>query len=173
MNRVVIGIVLASLLLCGCSRQQTPQPSSQPSAPTAKPAGGSSLAAAAAKVTDACSLVPAELAQKLVPGASTPQSEQFPKRCTLGNGKSALEITFDSGPGEAIKGAEFVPGIGEGGYLERLNPTSKGDAYLTVILGEDATGTNRNLHVEVSGHDGKEHKDDAIEVARAILARLH
>jgi len=31
--------------------------------------------------------------------------------------------------------------------------------------------TNRNLHVEVAGHDGKDHKDDAIGVAREILAR--
>jgi hypothetical protein len=135
--------------------------------------GGPSLAAAAAKVTDACSLAPADLAQKLVPGAFPPQREQFPLRCALGNGKSALGITIDTGPAEPVKGAEFIPGLAEGGYLERLDPASHGDTYLTVILGNDQNGTNRNLHVEVAGHDGKDHKDDAIAVARDILARLH
>jgi hypothetical protein len=135
--------------------------------------GGPSLAAAAAKVTDACSLAPAALVQKLVPGASPPQKEEFPRRCTFGNGKSALGITMDVGPAEPVKGAEFIPGLAEGGYLERLDPSSHGDTYLTVILGKDSNGTNRNLHVEVAGHDGKDHKDDAIAVARDILAHLH
>ena len=41
-----------------------------------------------------------------------------------------------------------------------------------VILGKDDTDINRNLHVEVAGHDGKDHKDDAIAVARDVLAHL-
>jgi hypothetical protein len=131
-----------------------------------------SLAAAVAKITDACSLMPGDLAQKLVPGASAPKSEQFPLRCTLSNGKSALAITFDTGPDEPVKGAEFISGLAGGGYLERLDPVSQGDAYLTVILGKDPNGTNRNLHVEVAGHDGKERREDAIAVAHEILARL-
>jgi hypothetical protein len=135
--------------------------------------GGRSVGGAAAKVTDACSLVPADLSPKLVPGASPPQREQFPLRCTLSNGKSALGITIDFGPAEPVKGAEFISGLAGGGYLERLDPSSHGDAYLTVILGEDTNGTNRNLHVEVAGHDGKDHRDDAIAVARDILAHLH
>jgi hypothetical protein len=28
------------------------------------------------------------------------------------------------------------------------------------------------MHVEVAGHDGKDHKDDAIAIARDILAHL-
>jgi len=41
------------------------------------------------------------------------------------------------------------------------------------VLGIDKNGTNHNLHVEVSGHDGKEHKDDAIGLAREVIAQLH
>jgi hypothetical protein len=67
-------------------------------------------------------------------------------------------------------GAEFIPGIAEGRYPEGLGLASHSDAYLTVILGKDPNGTNRNLHVEVAGHDGNDHKDDAIPVACAILS---
>jgi hypothetical protein len=190
MKSMSVLVLLASLSLPACSPEKASQPVGKPQPPAAEGAGDSSpsaaagaavaggagaaagAATAAAKVTDACSLVPADLAQRLVPGASPPQSEQFPLRCTLSNGKSALGITFDTGPDEPVKGAEFIPGLAGGGYLERLDPVSRGDAYLTVILGKDSNGTNRNLHVEVAGHDGKDHKDDAIAVAREILGRL-
>ncbi len=84
-----------------------------------------------------------------------------------------LEITIETGiivPVDPVNGAEFIPGLAEGGYLERLDPHSRGDTYLTVILGKDPKGL---LHVEVAGHDGKDHKEDAIAVAREILSRLH
>jgi hypothetical protein len=58
-------------------------------------------------------------------------------------------------------------------YAERLDPKTKGDVYLTIVLGNDDNGTNHNLHVEVSGHDGKDHKDDAIGLARQVLAQHH
>jgi hypothetical protein len=185
MKRVLTLVLLAGLLLPACGPSEKPQQGDKPQAPIAGGAGKSSpsavagagsaagAAAAAAKVTDACSLMPADLAQKLVPGASAPQSEQFPPRCTLSNGKSALGISIDTGPAEPVKGAEFISGLAGGGYLERLDPVSRGDAYLTVILGKDPNGTNRNFHVEVAGHDGKDHRDDAIAIAREILARLH
>ena len=172
MNRALIFVLFTSLLLSACSGKQAAQPAGQSPSPAGGGGGGQSLGAAAAKLTDACSLVPADLSQKLVPGASPPQSEQFPLRCTLSNGKSALGISFDTGPAEPVKGAEFISGLAGGGYLERLDPVSQGDAYLTVILGNDSNGTNRNLHVEVAGHDGKDHKDDAIAVARDVLAHL-
>jgi hypothetical protein len=80
---------------------------------------------------------------------------------------------MDTGPEDPIKGAEFIPELAQGGYIERLSPTSRGDVYLTVILGKDSNATNHNLHVEVAGWDGKDHKDDAIAIARDILAHLH
>jgi hypothetical protein len=39
-----------------------------------------------------------------------------------------------------------------------------------MILGKNPRGV---LHVEVAGHDGKDHKEDAIDVARDIIAHLH
>jgi len=116
--------------------------------------------------------MPADYVQKLIPGASAPTKERYPLRCTVRNDKSALEITFDTGPDEPIKGADFIAGLAKDAYLERLDPVSRGDVYLTVILGKDDTDINRNLHVEVAGHDGKDHKDDAIAVARDILSHL-
>ena len=170
MNRAVI-LVLFTLLLSSCSRMRTGKPVEQSQSPIDRGAAGPAFAAGAAKVTDMCSLMPADLVQRLVPGAAPPEREQFPPRCTVRNAKSALGITIDTGPAEPVKGAEFISGLAEGGYLERLDPVDRGDTYLTVILGQSG-GTNRNLHVEVAGHDGKDHKDDAIAVARDILAHL-
>src|SRR5689334_20567418 len=114
MNRTSIFALLTSLVMSACSHERASQHAGQSQSPTGGVVGGPSLAAAAAKVTDACSLAPADLTQKLVPGASPPQSEQFPRRCTLSNGKSALGITIDVGPAEPVKGAEFIPGLAEG-----------------------------------------------------------
>ena len=110
--------------------------------------------------------------EKLAPGAYAPTNERYPLRCTVRNDKSALEITFDNGPDDPVKGAEFIAGLAKGGYLEYLDPVSRGDACLTVILGEDENAINHNLHVEVAGHDGKDHKEDAIAIARDVLAHL-
>jgi hypothetical protein len=178
MNRSLIPVISAVLLLSACMRLPTTR--SRPatsndrgsSAVSDESANGSSYAANAAKVTDACTLMPPELVKKIVPAASAPQSEQYPPRCSVSNGTSVLEITFETGPivpVDPINGAEFVPGLAEGGYLERLDPYAKGDTYLTVILGKDPKGL---LHVEVAGHDGKDHKEDAIAVARDILNHL-
>src|SRR6266550_2605901 len=179
MKQAVLFVLLTTVLCCACVLKKSTEPTNRArSAGEGQPTNdgragaGSSLAAAAAKITDACSVMPTDLSQKIVPGGSAPQSEKFPPRCSVSNGKSVLEITFDTGPDDPVKGAEFISGLGEGGYLERLDPVSRGDTYLTVILGKDDI-TNRNLHVEVAGHDGKDHKDDAIAVAGDILARLH
>jgi len=116
--------------------------------------------------------MPAELVKKIVPNANAPTREEYPCRCNVSNGTSVLEITIETGiivPVDPINGAEFIPGLAEGGYLERLDPHSTGDIYLTVILGKDPKGL---LHVEVAGHDGKDHKEDAIAVARDVLRQL-
>jgi len=131
----------------------------------------SSYAAHAEKLTDVCTLLPPELVKQIVPAANAPQSEQYPRRCSVSYGTSILEIAIETGmivPVDPVNGAEFVPDLAVGGYLERLDPHAQGDTYLTVILGKNPRGL---LHVEVAGHDGK-HTDDAIAVARAILERL-
>ena len=171
MNRALIVLLPAALLMSAClgmPKAGSTKNSQSSSADTT----GSSYAAAVAKLTDACPLMPADFVQKLVPGASAPEKERYPLRCTVRNDKSALEITFDTGPDEPVKGADFIAGLAKGGYLERLDPVSRGDVYLTVILGKDDIGTNHNLHVEVAGHDGQDHKADAIDVARAVLGKL-
>ena len=173
-NRGLILLLLGCLSLSGCAIMQKAQSTkSEPSSQSENAdANGSSFAATAEKIKDACSLMPADLLQRIVPGGAAPQSEQFPRRCSVSNGKSVLEITIETGlitPTDPVKGAEYIPGFALGGYLERLDPVSRGDTYLTVILGKDPNGL---LHVEVAGHDGKDHKDDAIAVAKDILAHL-
>jgi len=178
-KRTLISLLPAALLFSACMRSTAPKSASTSSANDRSAAtsndGGadtSTYAASAAKVTDACTLMPPELVKKIVPGANAPQGEQYPLRCAVSNGTSVLEITIETGmivPVDPISDAEFVPGLAEGGYLERLDPYAKGDTYLTVILGKNPRGL---LHVEVAGHDGKDHKEDAISVARDILEHL-
>ena len=45
------------------------------------------------------------------------------------------------------------------------------DSYLTVILSSGDPGAT--LYVEVAGHDGVDHADDAVAVVKAVLAQLH
>jgi len=169
-NRALI-VVLPALVLSACLRSSTTRSGNEPTS-TNKTGSGSSYAVAVAKLTDACTLMPTDYVQKLVPGAYAPTTERYPLRCTVRNDKSALEITFDNGPDEPIKGADSLAGLAKAAYLERLDPVSRGDVYLTVILGRDEKDFNHNLHVEVAGHDGKDHKDDAIAIARDVLAHL-
>ena len=170
-------LFLLAGLLSACTAAQASQPAGQSQragvseapAPGGGGGSGSSIAAAAISLVDACKLMPADLAAKIVPGASAPQSQTFPPlRCTVSNGVAVLEITIDLGSGavEPIPGAEVIPGLGEAAYFERLLPD---DAYLTIVLGKNP---NAALHIEVAGHDGKDHKDDAVKVGEAALARL-
>ena len=182
-NRGLIVVVVACVALSACVHLPDSPSTSKPSndgskssdgssSSATKTGNGSSYAANAANVNDACPLMPADLVKKIVPNANAPTREQYPRRCNISNGTSVLEITIETGiatPVDPVNGAEFVPGLADGGYLERLDPHSRGDIYLTVILGKDPPGL---LHVEVAGHDGRDHKDDTIAVARAIIARL-
>ena len=179
-RRTLIAVLPAALLLSACTRSTNRNSSSTSSANDRGPAvandegaDASKYAASAAQVTDACTLLPPpELLKKIVPGANAPQGEQYPRRCSVSNGTLVLEITIETGmivSVDPVNGAEFVPGLAAGGYLERLDPYDKGDTYLTVILGKNPRGL---LHVEVAGHDGKDHKDEAISVARDILTAL-
>lgn len=134
---------------------------------TSSGASATSLVEAASAVTDACTLMPMDLAASIVTNASEPQSQQFPPyKCTVTNDTSVLEITIGAGDtGGAVSGAEEVPGLAAGGYFERLAP---GDAYLTVLLSADVG----ELYVEIVDPSGTDHKDDAIAVAQRVLADL-
>jgi hypothetical protein len=145
MKRASIFVVVA-ILVAACEGSPSSQPPDQsqdggqsqaqgPSqAPSAGGGGGggggdgAALVEAANAVTDWCTLMPSDLAADLVPDASEPQSQQFPPlKCTVSNGVSVLEITYQS----------FV------------------------------------VYVEVAGHDGIDHGDDAIAVAQAVIAELN
>jgi len=167
--RIFVELNLAIMLVAACSGAPAARPDASGAAASAPPAGagGASLAAAAAAITDVCTLVPMDLASSIVPNASTPQSQTFPPyRCTISNGTSVLEVTI--GAYDAVDPLipnEPVAGLGTAAYLQKQQPDN---AYLKVIL-DPAAGA---LYVEVAGHDGKDHGDDAIAVAKRVLDAL-
>ncbi len=140
-----------------------------PSGSTAAGGGaGSGLFDAAGKVTDVCTLLPTDLVARLIPDASAPESQKFPPlKCRVSNGTAALEITLSPfEPVDPLVPAESVSGFPFAAYLQTQFVD---DSYLKVLLGQDQGA----LYVEVAGHDGKDHKDDAIAIAQAVIAQLH
>lgn len=180
----VAAILAFASLFAGCTQLTSPTP--QPPAPQnqsasltvtpqAQQTSSANYQAAAVKITDVCPLVPMDLAAQIIPGASAPQSQTFPPyRCTISNGTSVLEVTigaYDTGGAEYLKGGlvnggKSVSGLAAGAYLENLAGVD--DSYLTVLLNAD----QGQLYVEVAGHDGKNHDDEAIAVATKVLASL-
>ncbi|MDP9468692.1 MAG: hypothetical protein M3P32_08160 [Chloroflexota bacterium] len=134
--------------------------------------GGAALAEAANAVTDWCTLMPADLVAELVPGEVILQAEEFPSRCTASNQVQALQVSYQDFSGaEPGPGAISIPGMGENAWLEPDYPVD--DAYLTVILFTNLNGLGAStLYVEMAGHDGIDHGDDAIAVAQAVIAQL-
>ena len=147
------------LLALGCSKSKDAPPAPTKTATTTMSAP-----------KEACPVMPKDIVLKLAPEAKDPIEEKLGKvRCIMATAKGAVAITFDTGPYPSpAGGAKAITGLGGGGSLERLDPTSKGDAYLSISLGE-----NSNLRVEVTLHDDKDHEADAIEIAKAVIARLH
>jgi hypothetical protein len=178
-NQVLVAAVAAALLVAACSGAPAAQPAgsaslgSAPGAAESAPrqgsggAGGASLVEAAAAVTDACTLMPMDLAASIVPNAFAPQSQKFPPyMCTVSNGTSVVEITIAAYDAvDALIPNEKVPGLGTVAYLQEQQPD---DAYVKVVL--DPNGGA--VYVEVAGHDGKDHGDDAIAVAKRVLEAL-
>lgn len=173
-------VIAISILLAACTGAPGGQPdgsqvaASGPAAGETAPADqgsgggtGASLVQAAAAVTDACTLMPMDLAASIVPNASEPVSQPFPFNvCTVSNGTSVVEITIRATEiVDPLVPNEPVAGLGVAAYLQKPFPD---DAYLKVIL--DPNGGA--IYVEVAGHDGKDHGDDAIAVAERVLAEL-
>ena len=127
---------------------------------------GGSLVDAARAVTDACAVMPMDLIAPLVPGASSPQSTASPNRCTVTNQVQNVEITI--APDDAVdilEPAETVADLGVAAYLQTRQPD---DAFMKVVL--DPSGGA--IYVHVAGHDGRDHAEDAVAIARAVLVRL-
>jgi len=188
MKRASLFVVVA-MILAACAGSPSSQPpeqsqaagQSQAQGASQAPSGGggggggsdgAALAAAANAVTDWCTLMPADLVAELVPGEAILQAEEFPSRCTASNQVQALQVSYQGSSG-AERGADAtsIPGIAEDAWLEPSYPVD--DAYLTVILGPDPNGLgSATLYVEMSGHDGIDHGDDAVAVAKAVIAQL-
>lgn len=132
--------------------------------------GAGAVAALQAAAKNACSIMPVDAARAILPKATDPTPEPEPNKCAMGDGNGVVEITVDANPLtklETLNPCESVSGVGVSACLQQQQPD---DAYLQVLA---ATGdSDAILYVEVAGHDGKSHKDDAINVAKAILAKL-
>ena len=171
-------LVVLVLLVAACSGQgggpgagsTGPQATSDGTGPTPAPnvGGGASLAAAAAKVTDWCALIPNDVVARFAPGAPAVTAGTYPGECVASNGVGALDFRFTTGFGafEVPSGAETIPGLGESAYLNR---PSADEVELWVAL---QANPEVSLFIDVAGHDGKDHKDDAVAIAQAIIATL-
>ena len=131
-------------------------------------AGGAGLADAAAKVTDWCALIPTDVVAKFAPGAPAPTTAGYPTECFASNGTGALDFRYSTGFGafDTPSGAETVDGVGAAAYLDR---PSQDEVELWVALQVDP---EVYLFIDVAGHDGKDHKADAVALAQAVIAKL-
>jgi hypothetical protein len=187
------GLLAIALLVCACSSGGQPigtTPASTTSAAGRTPAGaasaggqtsasstqaitggggagGSLLDKAKAVQGHFCTLLPTDLVPGIIDKPSPPQEEQFPPRCSVYGDKTAMEFALDAviALGDPPAGAKTISGLGTGAYLENLTPTN---FYLSVGLSPEG-GV---LHVEVNNGDGKDHTDQVVNLAKAILQRL-
>ena len=185
MRRISLLVPLVILVSACAAAQATPPPGETQAAGQLQPSdaaagggasggagsgtsGGTSLVDAALKVKDVCTLLPTDLAAKLITGASAPQSQLYPPlNCRVDNGTSVLEITLAPyDPVDPLLPNEPIAGFPNAAYLQTQFVD---DSYLKVLLSKDQGA----LYVEVAGHDGKDHRDDAIAVAQAVVAQLH
>lgn len=139
-------------------------------APTTGGGGGNGgqgiLDAAKAAIGHACQLLPTDLVATIVPSPGPPQEELFPARCSVFSDTVAIAFSLDVySKLDKPQGSEDVSGLGQAAYLEKLAP---GNWTLWVALTPDVG----NLFVEVNNQDGKDHLDEAVSLAKAILQRL-
>jgi len=130
--------------------------------------GAASLADAAAKVTDWCTFIPMEVIARFAPSAPPAASGTYPGECGASNGVGALDFRYITGFGAfAIPaGAELVSDLGQGAYVDR---PSKDEVELYVALQADP---EVSLFIDVAGHDGKDHTQDAVDIAKSIITEL-
>ena len=129
--------------------------------------GGASLLDKVKAVKHMCDLLPTDLVKAIVPDGTAPQEEQFPTRCSVYGSKTAMEIELDpfNTLGDTPAGADTISGLGTGAYLEHL---TTGNFYLSVGL----TADGGVLHAEVDIQDGKDHKDEVVNLAKAVMEKL-
>lgn len=177
----LIGLLALAVLVAACSSGAQPGGTTQPGATTGAGqasatgtqaaagggGGGGSLFDEAKAVKHFCELLPTDLVTSIIASAAPPQEQQYPPTCTVYGDKTAMAIYLASyNPlGVPPAGAKTISGLGTGAYLEKL---SAGNFSLWVGLSPEA-GV---LLVEVNNSDGKDHTDEAVNVAKAVLQKL-
>lgn len=171
-------VVAAGLLVVGCSgggggATQGPPATGGPASTQSTGGGGATqaaggtdlLAAAMAAKDHLCTLLPTEIVAPIVPSSAPPQEELFPARCSVFGTTSAMAIWVElyNPLGEIPNGSEAVSGLGDGAWGEALTPTN-----YTLYAPLGPVGS---LAVEVN-HAGTGQKDEAITIAKAVLAKL-
>jgi hypothetical protein len=178
MRRIGAAVVLTVLVAAcstGGSGGQTagPGPTSagqatSPGQATTTGGGGSGiLDAVKAAAAHACDVLPTDLVATIVPSPPAPQEELFPARCSVFGDQVAIAFSLDqfSALGETPQGPQDISGFANRAYLEKLSP---GNFTLWVAITPDA-GV---LFAEVNNQDGKDHTDEVVNLAKAILAKL-
>jgi hypothetical protein len=174
-------VVSLALMLAGCSGAATSPPapaSAGGAAPSAAGdigsggagAGGTGAAAALAAIKDTCSLMPQDVVKQILPKATAPVAPPEPSKCDMGDGNGVVELSVDANSLTklaTLNPCEPVGGVGVSACYQAQQPA---DAFLQVLVGSGAS--DAILYVEVAGHDGKDHRTDAINVAKAIIAKL-
>jgi hypothetical protein len=109
--------------------------------------------------------MPTDLVAEIVPDGEAPESEQFPPRCSV-YGTSIVQITISAYDAvDPLDPAETVSGLGTAAYLQRADAQH---GYVKVVLSPDAGA----VYVEVVSDNERDPGDDAIAVARAVIASL-
>jgi hypothetical protein len=135
---------------------------------TAGGGGGSGiLDAAKAAAAHACSLVPTDLVAGIVASPGPPQEELFPAQCSIYGDKTAIGFSIDlvNQLGPTPSDGTDIQGFPNHAYLEKLSP---GNFTLYVAL----TPQLGSLLVEVDNSDGKDHTQEVVNLAKAILQKL-
>jgi hypothetical protein len=129
--------------------------------------GSALLDKAKAAAAHACQLLPTDLVPGIIDTPTPPQEELYPARCSVYGTKTAMAFSIDvfNALGDPPAGSTNISGVGTGAYLEKL---TTGNFSLWVGLTPDL-GV---LFVEVNNSDGKDHTDEAVNVAKAILQKL-
>src|SRR5262245_43364968 len=160
--------------VCGCGKSDKSTGGAAAGAPSspaktgAAPAGvADALAALLKNSNNLCALMPKATIARMVPDAARFAAE--PYGCMAYGKGGGAGISVDVGP--APEGHDTD--LGASSSIERSDPHNKGDVFLRISLGNDSNATNHNLNVTVTRQDGNDHKDDAIEIAKEVIAQLH
>jgi hypothetical protein len=173
----VARLLLIALLVAGCGAGAATagpgQTSSTGGQPTTAPGGGGGgggsgvLDAAKAAAAHAWSLVPTSFVAGIVPSPGPPQEELFPAQCSIFGDKVAIAFSLDvfGQLGATPADGQDISGFANRAYLEKL---TTGNWTLWVAL-TPAMGV---LFAEVNIQDGKDHTQDVVDLAKAILQQL-